>query len=90
MPQPYPERAHQTIDSTKAIKRVAYLLRSDRTLICLAELLNHSGLTSEILLATDQDDGQTSAEMSYFGDPLYMRWRQINKDDARTETFEVL
>lgn len=34
------------------------------------ELLNHTRLTPEILLATDEDNRQTSAEMHDFRNPL--------------------
>lgn len=34
------------------------------------ELFNYTGLAPEILLAADEDDGQTSAEMHDFRNPL--------------------
>ena len=53
-----------------AIWRVAYLLGGDGLLARLAELLLNLGVVSQILLATDEDDGQTLAEVKNFRDPL--------------------
>ena len=50
---------------------VTHLLGGDRPLVGLAELLNHSGVAPEILLAADEDDGETSAEVHDFGNPLH-------------------
>jgi hypothetical protein len=46
------------------------LFGSDRSLACFPELLNHSAITSEILLAADKDDRQASAEVHDLRDPL--------------------
>ena len=47
-------------------------------MVCLAKLLNHTGITSEILLASNQNDGETGAEVHDFGNPL-----EIAKEEAR-------
>jgi hypothetical protein len=36
------------------------------------ELLNGLLVVTQILLAADEDDGETAAEMEDFGDPLYL------------------
>lgn len=46
------------------------LFGSDGSLGGFPELLNHTGLAPQILLAADEDDGQTSAEMHDFRNPL--------------------
>lgn len=50
---------------------VTYLLRSHWSLVRLPQLLNHPGITSEILLAGDQDNGKTGAKMHNLRDPLH-------------------
>ena len=47
-------------------------------MVCLAKLLNHTGITSEILLASNQNDGETGAEVHDFGNPL-----EIAEEEAR-------
>lgn len=47
-----------------------HLFGSDWPLAGLPELLDDSGLASEILLAADKDDGQASAEVHHLRDPL--------------------
>ena len=51
-------------------KTVTDLLRGDRPLVGLPELLNHSGVPPEILLASDEDDGKALAEVHDLGNPL--------------------
>lgn len=48
------------------------LFGGNGSLTRLPELLNHTGITPEILFATDKDDGETSAEVHYFRDPLFL------------------
>ena len=48
-----------------------YLLGGNRPLVSLPELLNHSGVAPEILLAADKDDGETGAEVHDLGNPLH-------------------
>jgi hypothetical protein len=50
---------------------ITYLLRSHRPLVRLPQLLNHSGITSEILLAGNQNCRKTGAEMHHLRDPLH-------------------
>jgi hypothetical protein len=47
-----------------------YLLGSNGFLAGLVELFNCFLVVTEILLATDEDDGETAAEMKDFRDPL--------------------
>ena len=47
-----------------------HLLRSDRALVRLAELLDDTGVTSQILLASHKDDGKPGTEMHNLGNPL--------------------
>jgi len=49
---------------------LAYLLGGNWFLARLMELFDSLLVVPEILLATDKDDGKTTAEMQYFGNPL--------------------
>ena len=51
-------------------RNCAYLFGRDGALIRLAELLDDSGVPSEILLAADENDGTASAEVKYLRVPL--------------------
>jgi len=44
----------------------------DRSLVGLPELINGLGITSEILLAADENDGQALAEVHHLGYPLFL------------------
>lgn len=55
-----------------------YLLGGDRSLTCLPKLLNDTRVTSEILLASNENDRQTSAEVHDFGNPLQVSHRMSN------------
>jgi hypothetical protein len=48
----------------------ADLLRSYGPLVCLPQFVNHFGVPSKILLASNKDDRQSTAEMHDLGDPL--------------------
>jgi hypothetical protein len=52
---------------------VTDLLRRDGLLAGLAELFNGLGVVSQILLAANQDDGKTLAEVKNLGNPLLTR-----------------
>ena len=54
-------------------KRRTYLLGSDWPLVRLPELVNNTGVAPEILLAANENDGETSAEVHNLGDPLHER-----------------
>jgi hypothetical protein len=47
-----------------------YLLRGYRSLARPLELIKHSSVTSEIVLAANEDDRKTSAEVHHFRNPL--------------------
>jgi hypothetical protein len=51
----------------------SYLLGGDRLLRCLVQLFNGFWIESQILLAANEDDGQTGAEVQDFGDPLSVK-----------------
>ena len=53
-------------------------------MVCLAKLLNHTGITSEILLASNQNDGETGTEVHDFGNPL-----QIGKRGGKEMSVSV-
>lgn len=53
--------------------RSTYLLRGDGLLRSLVQLFDGLGVETKILLATDQDDGETLAEVEDLGDPLMER-----------------
>lgn len=47
-----------------------YLFWADRPLTRLTKLLDDLGVSAQVLLAADEDDGQILAEMQHFADPL--------------------
>ncbi len=49
---------------------LSYLLGSHRLLAGLVELFDGLLVVTQILLTTDEDDGETTAEMKDFRDPL--------------------
>ena len=49
---------------------LTYLLGSDGALGGLVQLLNGLGVVTQILLATNQDNGEALAEVENLGDPL--------------------
>lgn len=51
-----------------------YLLGGDGLLAGLSELLNDLLVVSQILLAADEDDGETLAEVQNLRDPLQLRY----------------
>jgi hypothetical protein len=51
-------------------RRSSYLLGRNELLAGLAQLLDGLGVVSQILLASDQNDGQALAEVKNLGDPL--------------------
>lgn len=55
------------------VVRWAYLLRSDRLLRGLVQLLDGLLVVAQILLAADEDNGEALAEMKDLGDPLWPR-----------------
>lgn len=50
--------------------RLTYLLRGNGLLACLAKLLNRLVVVTQILLTTDENDGQALAEVQDLRDPL--------------------
>jgi hypothetical protein len=58
-------RRHQ-----EGLKTITYLLGGDGLLARLAELLDGLVVVTEILLAANQDDGETLAEVQDLRDPL--------------------
>ena len=68
---------HSQIRSLSLSKRLqcgksSYLLGSNGLLAGLVELFNGLLVITQILLATNEDDRKTAAEMKNFGDPLYL------------------
>ena len=60
---------------------VTYLFWGDRPLVGLPELLNHSGVAPEILLAADKQHWQTSAEVRDLRVPLFQRMdKSVTRD----------
>jgi len=53
------------------IGRFSYLLGSNRLLAGFVEFFNGLLVVTQILLAANEDDRETAAEMKNFGDPLY-------------------
>ena len=50
----------------------SYLLGSNGFLAGLVEFLNGLLVITQVLLAADKDDRETTAEVKDFGDPLYL------------------
>jgi len=48
------------------------LFGGDRSLARLSEFLDYTGITSEILLASNENNGKTSTEMHDLGNPLLL------------------
>jgi hypothetical protein len=59
-----------------------YLLRGDRLLRGLGELLDSLGVVTQILLAADEDDGKALAEVENFGNPLRTRVSTLDAQHA--------
>jgi hypothetical protein len=70
---------HGLVAAAGAAYRATDLLRSHRLLGGLVELLNRLLVETQILLATNQDDGQSLAEVQHFGNPL----RPVSGGSAR-------
>jgi hypothetical protein len=49
---------------------VTYLLWGDGLLAGLVKLLDRLGIETQVLLAANENDGETGAEVKNFGDPL--------------------
>jgi hypothetical protein len=47
-----------------------YLLWGDGLLAGLVKLLDRLGIETQVLLAANENDGETGAEVKNFGDPL--------------------
>jgi len=54
------------------------LFRGHRTLVGLPEFLDSLGVTSQVLLAANKDDGQTGAKVHDLRDPLHRRSVKLN------------
>lgn len=65
------------LDVVRASRRT-YLLRGDRLLRGLGELLNSLGVVAQILLAANKDNGKTLAEVQNLGNPLQRTASAIN------------
>jgi hypothetical protein len=64
------ERGHDGPEKSVKKKIRTYLLRGYRSLTRPLELLKHSSVTSEIVLAANEDDRETGAEVHHFRNPL--------------------
>jgi hypothetical protein len=62
---------HVSSKVTRYANKYTNLLRGHRTLVGLPELLDCLRVTSQVLLATNQDDGQAGAKVHDLGDPLH-------------------
>jgi hypothetical protein len=58
------------ISASNGIKVSTDLLRSHRSLGCLPKIFNRSRVPSEILFASNEENGQIRAEVPDFRDPL--------------------
>lgn len=59
-----------------------YLLGADGLLACLAELLDGLVVVTQILLAADQDDGKSLAEMKDLRNPLHKASASVGESQA--------
>jgi len=67
-----PGRAFQIMLSTDLLRNCHTFFRGYGPLTCLPEFINDSWIATKILLATDENDGQASAEMHDLGNPLLL------------------
>ena len=66
------------------------LLGRDGALAGLAELLDNLGVVAEILLASDEDDGQVLAEVEHFRDPLFLDVvERVGRVDGKADEDDV-
>lgn len=61
-----------------------HLFRSDRSLACLPEFLDHTWVAPKVLLASNKDDRQTSTEMHNFGNPLKKNGSDLHYKDWKS------
>jgi hypothetical protein len=73
--------------SSKAMP-LSYLFRSNRSLVGPPKFFNDPRVTSNVLLATNEDDGETAAEVLDLGNPLEARLSHKTKiTGLRRRTF---
>lgn len=65
-------RALKVLVSANLLADLLTLLRQNRLLAGLAKLLDDLGFVAQILLAADENDGKTLAEVQDLGDPLLL------------------
>jgi hypothetical protein len=61
----------------------SYLLGGDGLLASLVKLFNGFLVVTEIFLAADEDDGEATAEMNDFGDPLVSTCQRFSYLESR-------
>lgn len=64
--------ALEITDSTNLLRNSHTLLGGNGALTGLAKLLDNLGVVTQILLASNQDDGKVLAEVEHLGDPLLL------------------
>jgi len=64
--------ALEVVTSTNFLSNGHTLFWGNGSLVSFPELVNGLGITSEILLAADEDDGQALAEVHHLGYPLLL------------------
>lgn len=67
-----------------------YLLGADGLLACLAELLNGLVVVTQILLATDEDDGKALAEMQDLRNPLEQASAAVGDSQGASLGYETV
>lgn len=67
-----------------------YLLGADGLLACLAELLNGLVVVTQILLATDEDDGKALAEMQDLRNPLEQATASVGDSQGASPGYETV
>lgn len=67
-----------------------YLLGADGLLACLAELLNGLVVVTQILLATDEDDGKALAEMQDLRNPLEQATASVGDSQGDSPGYETV
>lgn len=65
-------RALYVLDGVEVLRQVLTLLRGDRLLALLRQLLNHSGIIAQIYLSTNDEAGNTGTVVPDFGKPFLL------------------
>jgi hypothetical protein len=82
--------ALEVFDSTNLLAHILGLLRSDWLLRSLMQFFNCLLIVAEILLAADEDDGETLAEVQHLRNPLFLNVvERVGRINGETDQDDV-